>query len=79
MIALPEKYGNHVLGNNFFQRNMLQQPFKRSIIPDILTNHVRYSEEIEQTIPNAKLITIVRDPTEQFISTFEYFHHLGKE
>ena len=79
MIALPEKYGKHVLGRTFFKRNMLQSPLKEKINPDILTNHVRYSSEIEDTLPNAKMVTIVRDPVEQFISSFEFFHHLGNE
>ena len=79
IIAVPEKYGRHILGRTFFNRNMLQAPFKEDVSPDILTNHVRYSSEIERTFKNAKMITIVRDPVEQFVSSFEFFHHLGTE
>ena len=83
MIAVPEEYGHHILGkeccDSFFNRNMLQTPFKADVNPDILTNHVRYSSEIERTFQNAKMITIVRDPVEQFVSAFEFFHHLGTE
>ena len=78
IIALPEKYGEHILGKpSFFRRSMLQKPLQDIIFPDILTNHVRYSSEIEETFLNAKMITIIRDPVEQFVSSFEYFHHLG--
>ena len=79
IIAVPEKYGRHILGRTFFNRNMLQTPFKEDVSPDILTNHVRYSSEIKSTFKNAKMITIVRNPVEHFVSSFEFFHNLGTE
>ena len=45
--------------------------------PNILTNHVRFSSNISSTIPNAKYVSILRDPIGHFVSTFEYFHHIG--
>ena len=78
-IALPKEYGKHIITQSFFNRNLLQKPLDRDIYPDILTNHVRYSSDIEKTFPTAKKITIVRDPVGQFVSEFEYFHHLGTE
>lgn len=76
LIALPDKEGTPILGDGKFKRNMLQGPMKTAINPDILTNHVRFSPEMESTLPNAKLITIIRDPVGQFLSAFEYYHHL---
>ena len=57
-----------------FRFKILKKPEKT---PNILTNHVRYSSNISLTIPNAKYISILRDPIGHFISTFEYFHHIG--
>ena len=53
--------------------SVLQTDFR----PDILTNHVDWSPEILKVMPNSKQITIVRDPIEQFISAFEYYHKQG--
>jgi len=74
--ALPEKgWKSHLLGYpSPFQRSFLQQPEKT---PNILTNHVRFSSNISSTIKNAKYISILRDPIGHFVSTFEYFHHIG--
>ena len=55
--------------------SVLQTDFR----PDILTNHVDWSPEILKVMPNSKQITIVRDPIQQFISAFEYYHKSGKE
>ena len=55
--------------------SVLQTEFR----PDILTNHVDWSSEILKVMPNSKQITIVRDPIQQFISAFEYYHKSGKE
>ena len=44
-----------------------------------MTNHVDWSPEINETMPNSRQITIVRDPIQQFISAFEYYHKSGKE
>ena len=64
MIAVPEEYGHHILGkeccDSFFNRNMLQTPFKADVNPDILTNHVRYSSEIEDSSPTRPSRAIVR-------------------
>ena len=76
-IALPKEYGKHIITQTFFNRNMLQKPLDRDIYPDILTNHVRYSSEIEKTFPTAKMMTIERGHVEQFVSEFEFFYHLG--
>lgn len=54
---------------------MLYQP---DLQPRIITSHIRYSPQVAQVmLPNAKKVTIVRDPYYQFISTFDYFHHIG--
>ena len=60
---------------SLFVDSVLQAQFR----PDILTNHVDWSPEINETMPNSKQITIVRDPIQQFISAFEYYHKSGKE
>lgn len=60
---------------SLFVDSVLQTQFR----PDILTNHVDWSPEINETMPNSKQITIVRDPIQQFISAFEYYHKSGKE
>ena len=53
--------------------SVLQTDFR----PDILTNHVDWSPEILKVMPSSKQITIVRDPIQQFISAFEYYHKQG--
>ena len=74
------KFWNKKFFENFsaqkfkFGFKILKKPEKT---PNILTNHVRYSSNISLTIPNAKYISILRDPIGHFISTFEYFHHIG--
>ena len=60
---------------SLFVNSVLQTQFR----PDILTNHVDWSPEINETMPNSIQITIVRDPIQQFISAFEYYHKSGKE
>ena len=65
--------GKWQLGRDF-ERNNLQVALQQDIRPDILTNHVRYSEKIDTMMPKAKFLTIVRDPVEQFISSFYYYH-----
>ena len=73
ILALPEMAGKWQLGRDF-ERNNLQVALQQDIRPDILTNHVRYSEKIDEMMPKAKFLTIVRDPVEQFISSFYYYH-----
>ena len=73
ILALPEMAGKWQLGRDF-ERNNLQVALQQDIRPDILTNHVRYSEKIDTMMPKAKFLTIVRDPVEQFISSFYYYH-----
>lgn len=74
IVALPKKEGENRISTEKFQRKHLQCALQNDIVPDILTNHVRYSEEIESTMPKAKFLTIIRDPVEQFISAFYFFH-----
>ena len=70
-----EGFKAHLLGYpHFFRKEMVYQP---TISPQILTNHIRYSQQVNRLIPYAKKITILRDPYNQFISIFEYFHHIG--
>ena len=62
-MALPKKAGEWRLGRDF-QRKQLQGPLQQDIRPDILTNHVRYSERIDSMMPKAKYLTIIRDPAQ---------------
>lgn len=57
-----------------FSSSMLYQP---EIKPDILTNHIRFSPDVAELMPDAQKITILRNPISQFRSIFEYFHHIG--
>ena len=57
-----------------FSSNMLFEP---QIQPQILTNHIRFSPAVTNLMPEAKKITILRNPISQFRSIFEYFHHIG--
>ena len=61
ILALPKKAGEWRLGRDF-QRKQLQGALHQDIRPDILTNHVRYSERIDSMMPKAKYLTIIRDP-----------------
>ena len=63
-----------VIDGGSIEIEILKKPEKT---PNILTNHVRFSSNISSTIPNAKYISILRDPVGHFVSTFEYFHHIG--
>lgn len=72
-MALPENKRHWTLGHDFV-RQKLQTALQLDIRPDILTNHVRYSEGIDAMMPKAKYLTIIRDPVEQFISSFYYYH-----
>ena len=62
-MALPKKAGEWRLGRDF-QRKQLQGALQQDIRPDILTNHVRYSERIDSMMPKAKYLTIIRDPAQ---------------
>ena len=64
-MALPKKAGEWRLGRDF-QRKQLQGALQQDIRPDILTNHVRYSERIDSMMPKAKYLTIIRDPAQGY-------------
>ncbi|CAH1787560.1 unnamed protein product [Owenia fusiformis] len=72
--AFKEK--NHELGwPRVFHKNIpikLKAPHSRY---DIICQHLRHSDDVFDVLnPKAKVITILRNPTYNFISTFKYFY-----
>ena len=80
LFVLPKR--SHIFSAlNLFTREMVLPKPKmltnRSF--DILTNHAVYNrKEMDAVVPNAKYITIVRDPVYQFESAFGYFEWANK-
>ncbi|XP_033120128.1 uncharacterized protein LOC117119415 isoform X2 [Anneissia japonica] len=81
VFALPKK--THIFSTTeLFNRTMVTKiprgiTFNGNIINgyNILTNHARYNRpEMDAVIPNAKFVTILREPTTQLESAFAYFH-----
>ena len=57
-----------------FDGRTLAQP---DIQPNIITNHMIFSENVQKLMPsNTKYFTVVRNPYNQMLSSFNYFHHL---
>ena len=75
LFALPKS--NHIFSEiKPFSRHFVQQKPKSlaSSSYDILTNHAVYNrKEMDAVVPNAKYISIARDPVYQFESAFGYF------
>nr|XP_054750267.1 galactosylceramide sulfotransferase-like [Lytechinus pictus] len=72
--------GSHIISTEgLFKRSMVYKIPNRSRNDfDMLVNHVRYNrEEMDLAIPEAKYITIIRDPVTQLESAFGYFE-MGK-
>ncbi|CAG5076849.1 Oidioi.mRNA.OKI2018_I69.PAR.g8566.t1.cds [Oikopleura dioica] len=66
---------HHLLGYpHFFNKNMLQ---KTPTPVQLIASHVRFSEDINEVLPNATRITILRNPVEQFVSNFFFFHKIA--
>ena len=75
LFALPKS--SHIFSElRPFSRNFVRQKPKclANHSYDILTNHAVYSRrEMDAVVPNAKYISIARDPVYQFESAFGYF------
>ncbi|XP_070564820.1 galactosylceramide sulfotransferase-like [Ptychodera flava] len=72
------KVADHILSSDSrFTRAMLKNsplPFNGGKYYDMLTNHVRYNRpEMDEVIPNATYVTILRHPVNHFESAFSYF------
>jgi len=67
-IGLPKNEGNYICKH---------QPFKKDCTNDknydIIANHHVWSPVIEQVLPRATKITILREPLSQLVSAFQYF------
>jgi galactose-3-O-sulfotransferase 2 len=67
-IGLPRNEGNYICKH---------QPFKKDCTNDtnfdIIANHHVWSPVIEQVLPRATKITILREPLSQLVSAFQYF------
>ncbi|XP_002734753.1 galactosylceramide sulfotransferase-like [Saccoglossus kowalevskii] len=78
VVPPDRKYGPHILSStHHFTRSMLKYsppPLNGGKYYDMLTNHVRYNRrEMNDVIPNATYVTILRHPAKQFESAFAYF------
>ncbi|XP_070564860.1 galactosylceramide sulfotransferase-like [Ptychodera flava] len=78
VVPPDRKYGPHILSSSSrFTRAMLKNsplPLNGGKYYDMLTNHVRYNRpEMDDVIPNATYVTIIRHPVKHFESAFSYF------
>ncbi|XP_077996361.1 galactosylceramide sulfotransferase-like [Glandiceps talaboti] len=75
IFALPS--GNQKFNENkYFSRDMLfeKTPKENGSVFNMLANHLIYNRiELEKVVPNAKYITIIREPVSKFESTFGYY------
>ena len=76
-IALPKNNGNRFYWPQSFDKGMIK-PFKNSTEPVIIANHLRASQELFDTFPEAKKITILRDIPSLYESSFGYMKATSK-
>jgi len=50
---------------------------KTSTPVQLIASHLRFSEDVKKVLPNSTRITILRDPVEQFVSNFFFFHKIA--
>ena len=50
---------------------------KTSSPVQLIASHLRFSEDVKKVLPNSTRITILRDPVEQFVSSFFFFHKIA--
>ncbi|XP_070562713.1 galactosylceramide sulfotransferase-like [Ptychodera flava] len=76
--ALPKR--SHIFDERIlFSREMLLKPapsYGKGDHFSVIASHLRYNRpELEEVVPNATYITILRDPVKKFESTFGYYNY----